>query len=258
MVVSRIRMHVATHNWFAVGIDLAIVVAGVFLGTQVSNWNDERLDREKGRQYRARLVDELKTTETAMAGFKAYVDSARSHGLAALSVIDHPARPAGVEFLVDAYQASQVFPRGGRHATYDEIVGAGDLALVGPPDLRDRVSNYSWRMDGLLSLDGGSTAYRESLRSIMPIEVQQAIRAKCDEIYSDVGNGLIASRLPDHCLPDIAPGLASAAAAQLRARPGLKETLTRQISGLDSRSLSYAKLAANARELREAIERYDQ
>ena len=33
MVVRRIRDHVATHNWFAVAIDLAIVVVGVFLGT---------------------------------------------------------------------------------------------------------------------------------------------------------------------------------------------------------------------------------
>ena len=44
MVIRRIREHVTTHNWFAVAIDLAIVVAGVFLGTQVSNWNESRLE----------------------------------------------------------------------------------------------------------------------------------------------------------------------------------------------------------------------
>ena len=31
MIVRRIREHVAHHNWFAVGIDLAIVIVGVFL-----------------------------------------------------------------------------------------------------------------------------------------------------------------------------------------------------------------------------------
>ena len=41
-MIRRIREHVAHHNWFAVAIDLAIVVIGVFLGTQASNWNQTR------------------------------------------------------------------------------------------------------------------------------------------------------------------------------------------------------------------------
>jgi len=48
MVIRRIRDHVADQNWFAVAVDLGIVVAGVFLGTQVSNWNASRQDRDKG------------------------------------------------------------------------------------------------------------------------------------------------------------------------------------------------------------------
>jgi hypothetical protein len=32
MVIRRIREHVATHNWFAVAVDLGIVVIGVFIG----------------------------------------------------------------------------------------------------------------------------------------------------------------------------------------------------------------------------------
>ena len=49
MVLRRFREHVIDHNWFAVAVDLAIVVVGVFLGTQVSNWNAARIDREKGQ-----------------------------------------------------------------------------------------------------------------------------------------------------------------------------------------------------------------
>ena len=53
MILRRIREHVEHHNWFAVGIDLAIVIIGVFLGTQATNWNQARLDRERGRESRA-------------------------------------------------------------------------------------------------------------------------------------------------------------------------------------------------------------
>ena len=45
MVIRRIREHVATHNWFAVSVDLAIVVAGVFLGTEATSWNEDRAER---------------------------------------------------------------------------------------------------------------------------------------------------------------------------------------------------------------------
>ena len=43
MLLRRITEHVRAQNWFAVGIDFVIVVVGVFIGIQVSNWNDKRL-----------------------------------------------------------------------------------------------------------------------------------------------------------------------------------------------------------------------
>lgn len=37
MILRRIKSHVEKENWFAVGIDFAIVVIGVFVGLQVAN-----------------------------------------------------------------------------------------------------------------------------------------------------------------------------------------------------------------------------
>ena len=42
MRLRRITEHVKTQNWFAVGLDFVIVVGGVFIGIQVSNWNEAR------------------------------------------------------------------------------------------------------------------------------------------------------------------------------------------------------------------------
>ena len=255
MVIRRIRDHVADHNWFAVAVDVGIVVAGVFLGNQVSNWNASRLDRDKGQAYRVRLVDELRTTEQGMRGIKLYYTDARVHALAALAVLRDPGSPAGETFLVDSSQATQVLPRASRHATYDEILQSGSLELVGTPDERARLANYFWRMDGLVSLDSASPAYRERLRSVMAYEVQQAIRAKCDEILSDLGNGLMLSRLPEKCAIGLDPALAAAAAARIRKEPGLVDDLTRMIVTLDSRILSFGKLETNARDVRQYIGR---
>ena len=40
MLLRRVTKHVKSQNWFAVGIDLVIVVVGVVIGIEVANWND--------------------------------------------------------------------------------------------------------------------------------------------------------------------------------------------------------------------------
>lgn len=254
MVIRRIREHVAAHNWFAVAIDLGIVVLGVFIGTQANNWNEARHDREKGRNYSIRLIDELRTTEQSMRGIKLYYADVRDHALAALTVLRNPGSPAGEAFLVDAYQATQEFPRAARHATYDEIIQSGSFNLIGAPGVRARLSNYYWRMDGLVSLDTGSPPFRERIRTVMPYGVQQAIRAKCDEIITDLGNGLIFPRLPARCSPRLDPARAATAAAQVRTEPALTNDLTRMLVALDTRILNFGKLETNAREVRAFME----
>lgn len=42
MLLRRVMEHVTEQNWTAIGIDFVIVVLGVFIGLQVSNWNDAR------------------------------------------------------------------------------------------------------------------------------------------------------------------------------------------------------------------------
>src|SRR6476659_2656522 len=107
-MIRRIREHVAGHNWFAVAIDLAIVVVGVFLGTQVSNWNQARIDRERAASYRERLVDELMFNGRQFRQQIAYYETAKRHGLAALTALEHGRESGGEEFVVDAYQATQI------------------------------------------------------------------------------------------------------------------------------------------------------
>ncbi|EED31533.1 conserved hypothetical protein [gamma proteobacterium NOR5-3] len=45
MILRSLTKHVKDQNWFAVGLDFAIVVIGVFIGIQVANWNEERRNR---------------------------------------------------------------------------------------------------------------------------------------------------------------------------------------------------------------------
>lgn len=59
MLLRRITKHVRDQNWFAVGLDFFIVVAGVLLAIQVSNWNERGANQREYQQALKRLEAEI-------------------------------------------------------------------------------------------------------------------------------------------------------------------------------------------------------
>ena len=62
MILRRFTQHVTEQNWFAVFLDLVVVVLGIFLGLQVSNWNDERRADRELRTYLDSLATEFQAS----------------------------------------------------------------------------------------------------------------------------------------------------------------------------------------------------
>ncbi len=60
MLLRRITKHVKEQNWTAVGLDLGIVIFGVFIGIQVANWNDARTEALREQQVLLELLDDLR------------------------------------------------------------------------------------------------------------------------------------------------------------------------------------------------------
>ena len=88
MVIRRFREHVARQDWFAVLIDVGIVVLGVFLGIQASNWNEARkapsswsgLSPADSQRPRQRTITDL-------ASRRVYYSAVRDRSLATLEAI---------------------------------------------------------------------------------------------------------------------------------------------------------------------------
>lgn len=60
MKLRSITKHVNDQNWFAVTLDLCIVVVGVYIGVLLSNWNETRQLRALYDQSYDRMIVELK------------------------------------------------------------------------------------------------------------------------------------------------------------------------------------------------------
>jgi hypothetical protein len=253
MILRRIREHVTHHNWFAVAVDFVIVVLGVFVGIQASNWNQARLDRAQGREYRAMLVDDLHTNQHNLAMRKRYYEWVRSEALKTQAALDGPESALGAQFLVDAYQATQILPWSLTRNTYDQIIAAGRISELGNADLRDKVSNYyvgsEVTGDNLASV----MPYRDILRRAMPYAAQYQIRTVCGERITENSRGEAIMVLPEHCSIRLDPPTLRQAIRQVRDTAGLSLDLNRQLVDLDQKLVSVDVIMRRAGELERAL-----
>lgn len=258
MILRRIREHFVQHNWFAVAVDFVIVVAGVFLGIQASNWNQARIGRQQAREYRAMLRDDLDANLASLTTRKRYYEWVRREALATLADLHPPVGSSDEQLLVHAYQATQILPWALKRNTYDEIVSVGATANLGPPALRDQIANYYVSSDVAKANVSIIPAYREIVRRIMPYAVQEAIRAHCNERVIQESRGQSDVILPsDSCRPDLDRVTIHQAAAKVQNWPGLTLDLNRLLVDLDQKILSVDGTRDRATKLKAALEQAD-
>jgi hypothetical protein len=254
MVIRRIRDHVHAHNWFAVGIDLAIVVVGVFLGMQANNWNEARIDRQRGQEYRQRLIDDLDANQQDFQQRAAYYRDVHDAGYAALQDLRRLQSADPIEFLFNAYKATSILPRSTQRATYQEILSAGATGTLGDEAIRQQIANYYFGLDTTTAAIATLPPYRDRLRSGMPYEVQRAIRSDCPEINRDDAKGRPGIALGVDCRPKLNSAAALSAALQVRSIPDLQFDLTRSLVDDDQKILQFQTMEHSAGKLRAVLE----
>lgn len=60
MILRRVIEHMKKQHWTAIFIDFVIVVVGVFVATQVSNWNEARIEAAQERDILAAIAQDLR------------------------------------------------------------------------------------------------------------------------------------------------------------------------------------------------------
>lgn len=59
MILRRITQHVKEQNWFAVGVDFLIVVLGILIAFQITNWNERQVSTRQAERLLATLETDL-------------------------------------------------------------------------------------------------------------------------------------------------------------------------------------------------------
>ena len=201
MLLRRITKHLRDQDWFAVFVDFIIVVAGILIAFQITEWNEERQQKITANNYIERLREDLLANQEDISQRIVYFSKTRSHALDALTSLDKDVEQLGVQFLVDIYQTSQILPRDVGRDSYDEILSVGANNALADLEVRKRLANHYRGTKSQITNFDLVTSYREIIRSNMPYPVQAAIRAACDDIITNGIYGEPIAVLPESCAP---------------------------------------------------------
>jgi hypothetical protein len=224
-------------NWTGVAIELAIVIVGVFIGMEVSNWNQARIDRRETVLMLEQLAPELQLQIKFLETAKSYYATTRQYADQALAGWQGDRSISDEQFIIAAYQASQVYGIIINADNWSLMFGGEDLRNIDDPALRRNMELVLTQDYGPVRFEAVSTNYREQVRRVIPIHIQDRIRQEC----GDRGENYYLTTLPPTCSMRIAPAEAKRIAAALRARPELAGELHWHLAAVAA-YLNYAAL----------------
>lgn len=247
MILSRIGQALRQQNWTAVALELVIVVLGVFIGMQVSNWNAMQADKRLGRVYTERLVHDLQKDLAAHRAVIGYYTTVMASVESTNALLADP-RSDARSLVMNAYRATEVVNSPITRSTWDEVVSSGDTGLLPRAVLDSGIAAY-FVGDGMRDAYERlvESVYRKRVRATIPLEVQKAIRAGCSDVnagsYQVIG-------FVEGCTIAVDDRLITAAAAALRADPLVAAELRWQYSMVFS---TLGLLASNVINLENAL-----
>jgi len=247
MALRSLAGRLREHDWFAAGIELLIVIAGILIALQVSNWNGDRQDRARARQYAQRLHGELQTDLASMRSARRFWDKVANYQAQASEYAENGTLAGGSAWrtVLAYYQASQLRPFELQDTTFSELRDAGEMRLLADGELGKGLADY-YRNTGngmVGEILRHNPQYRLQIRGITPYAVQEYIWARCWRQLKGADQELI------DCPAPIPEAEAAAILDKYRVAPGLIENLRFWRAQMHVSLLIEADLERQAREL---------
>ncbi|NKI36478.1 hypothetical protein HFP89_15010 [Wenzhouxiangella sp. XN79A] len=178
MLLRRMIEHVQTQNWTAVALDFLIVVAGVFIGLQVANWNEVRKEGMLERVYLERLHDEafvgitgiLETTDIAFTRRRDAMHSAYEAVFSEASD-RRSLDPAECNAIANAHN---IIAPPHQFPSLEELNASGRFGIIRDPALRNELTGYALMQENSRSL----VDYFTADHFVMPLEFPEHFRTR--------------------------------------------------------------------------------
>ena len=251
MIYKRAIAKLRAQDWAAISIELAIVIVGVFLGTVVANWNQDRIERREARQ----MLSELQPGLDHFIGFfdtaKPYYRTTRTYADTAFAGWSGDRNVTDKQFVIAAYQASQVYGLEINAVNWARIFGSDQLRNVDDPEIRRGLASLMSADFADVGPAAVRTRYREHVRQVIPEDIQDLIRERCGDRPMP-GRPLLAY-LPATCDLDAPEDRWAEAAGLLRNQPELVGELRWHLAAVATFLFNMGKIDQRTRDLNDAI-----
>ncbi len=181
MILRRVIKHFREQEWTAIFLDFLIVVVGVFVGLQVSNWNEARFERAQERDYLIRLHGDFVESIKGQARDLNFLGQQLSDQAVILKSLDTCVVDANDEaaFQRGINTLGYINPPRIFRRTVDEMVAAGRTAIIRNQALKDQLSSIialvEWRGNSFTESVSRTT---EHYRYIIAEEVRYDLARK--------------------------------------------------------------------------------
>jgi hypothetical protein len=137
MILRRLSQSLKTQNWTAIWIEFILLVCGVFLGMQVSNWNEARVERKAEIAYLHSLQSDVQLSVENLEGIiKALEIQRKSRKALYAYSIDPKAVMSEVDRDFNIFQGLFLIPTHTlNQITFETLKSSGRLSILGSQEL---------------------------------------------------------------------------------------------------------------------------
>jgi hypothetical protein len=253
MILRRLTANLRAQNWMAIAIEFLIVVTGVFIGTQVSNWNQSRLEKQATNRMLEQLEPELRSQLGFFDSVGSYFATTRRYANEAFAGWKGDPKVSDERFVIAAYQASQITGIAINPDSWALTFGGSQLRDINNPKVRRNLEIALTADYSPVQFTAVATRYREQVRHVIPIDLQDRIRVECGDRNVLGNEGAIIIVLPKSCSTKIDPAIARDVASALRARPDLAGELEWHLAAIATFMANVETLSAPIRELEKEL-----
>lgn len=151
MFLRRISDHVKSQNWFAVILDLVVVVVGIFLAFQVERWYE---DRRIISQEETHLVSLANDFAAAREDVKWMIDRWQLAAEAGQTLLSLDTTEGEVISNDDFYRLVADVQRNGnlepKRQTYDTLTATGEIEAIRDIELKVKLREYYYVLDRIV------------------------------------------------------------------------------------------------------------
>ena len=249
MLLRTITRHVRDQNWFAVLVDFVIVVVGVYIGIQVSNWNETRIAHSAEIDFIGNVREDIAQNIVDNEGFIDYLAEVSGHGYRVIESRRDAIACGGQCWsrLLGYFFASQWIDVRTDRTTFEEIKRTG---LPRDIQLRRALVRYYGLTEQMPIIAADLPYYRELVRSIIPAELQTYMFDAC---YGLDGRQQI---LIEDCPPPVGDDIVRAVVNRLHDNADIDNSLNYWLSTIAIVSKGLADLNVEGAELVQQLDEH--